>query len=75
MPGTMCTSFAGSRTSSGSCLTVVAVPKFPSAYWKILSDWRSTSLNGSFISYMSQSDSYWIPQLDDAPASAMAVGI
>ena len=48
----------------------------PPAYWKILSDFLPVSMNGLLLSlYSPHMDVNGIPQLDDAPASAMAVSI
>ena len=46
----------------------------PPAYWNILSDLRLVVMNGSESSlYFLHSDTSRRPQLDDAPASDMAV--
>ena len=69
------TSFASSRTSIGSCFTVVVAAEFSSACPNILLNWRRVSSNGSLRLYVPQSDSYLILQFDNAPVLAMTVGL
>ena len=65
MDGTMCTSFAGCRTSCASSLTVAADVLVPSGNWKILLEVRPVGIRGAV----------GVPTLDVAALSATMDGM
>ena len=70
----MWTSFASYRTLNVSYFILSASAIVPPAYWNIFPDLRLVAINGSESSiYFPHSNTSGWPQLDDAPASAMAV--
>ena len=70
----MGTSFAPSRTLNVICFISSAASIVPPACWNILSDLWLVALNGSESNlYFPHSNTYGWPQLDDTPASTMAV--
>ena len=74
MRSIMWTSFASSRKLNESCFISSTAAIVPAAYWNILSDLRLVAMIGSESSlYFPHSDTSGRLQLDDAPASSMAV--